>query len=177
MPSNLQLNMMRTSSRNRGQHGFSLVEVLVAAAVFSLGLGGMSLMLMNSAKYSLEARNQTAAAMQAAALAELILLNPAAREHYINPPAAAGGNCLAPEVCSEAAWAAGNLARWKYELQRSLANATGLVCLDATPEDGDAAEPGCDGNGGAVVKIFWTEPRDDAGEDDGRRRAVLPVAN
>lgn len=173
----LQLLYGRTSARPGRHRGFSLVEVLVAATVFSLGLGGLSLMLLNSAQGSLSARNQTTAAMYAASLAELILLNPAARGHYINPPALSGADCFAPETCSGAAWAAGNLARWRYQLQRSLGAASGLVCLDATPEDGDSADPDCDGNGSAVVKIFWVEPRHFAADDGGARRAVLPVAD
>jgi type IV pilus assembly protein PilV len=171
----LQLFCGRASASRKGHRGFSLIEVLVAAVIFSLGLGGLSLMLLNSAQGSLSARNQTTAAMHAASLAELILLNPASSGHYINPSTRPGGNCLAPEACSGAAWAAGNLARWQYQLQRSLADATGLVCLDATPEDGDAAEPDCDGNGLAVVKVFWVESRHFGDGDDGRRRAVLPI--
>lgn len=161
---------------SNGQHGFSLVEVLVAAAVFSLGLTGLSLMLMNAAQGSAEAWNRTTAAMHAASLAELILLSPAARGHYINPPAQPGGNCFAPGTCSEARWAAANLSRWQYGLEQSLAGARGLACLDATPRDGDAMEPACDGNGGAVVKIFWVEHHRRADGNYGRRRVVLPVA-
>lgn len=167
---------MNTPASSPRQHGFSLVEVLVAAVVFSLGLGGLSLMMLTSVHGSVEAQNQTTAAMQAAALAELILLNPAATGHYINPPAETSEDCSAPDPCSSAAWAAGNLARWQYELEQNLAHAAGIVCLDATPNDGHAAEPSCDGDGRAVVKVFWLEPRHLEDDDGGLRRAVLPVA-
>lgn len=167
---------MNTPASSPRQYGFSLVEVLVAAVVFALGLGGLSLMMLTSVHGSVEAQNQTTAAMQAAALAELILLNPAATGHYINPPAQTSENCFAPAACSSAAWAAGNLARWQYELEQSLAHASGMVCLDATPNDGHAAAPACDGDGRAVVKVFWVEPRHLDDDDGGLRRAVLAVA-
>jgi len=157
--------------------GFSLVEVLVAMAIFALGLGAISLMLLASAHGTVEAQNQTTAAMHAASLAQLILLNPAAKGHYLAPAPASGGNCLAPEVCSGTAWAAANFARWQHGLEQSLAHATGLVCLDATPEDGSASQPACDGVGPAVVKIFWPEPQNPGEHGSGQRRIVLPVAD
>ena len=159
------------------QRGFTLIEVLVAAAIFSLGLGGLSLMMLTSVHGTIEARNQTTAAMQAGSLAELILLNPASLGHYINPASEAGGDCLAAEGCSSAEWAAGNLARWQFELEQNLARASGMVCLASTPDDGHAAEPACDNSGSTVVKVFWLEPHHINDDDGGLRRAVLPVAD
>jgi len=175
MTTELKFSTTGTSKDAHGQHGFSLVEVLVAAAVFSLGLTGLSLMLLNAAHGSTEAWNRTTAAMHAASLAELISLSPAARGHFLKPPGQSGGSCFAANTCSRAGWAASNLARWQYQLEQSLAGAKGLVCLDATPDDGDADEPGCDGGGGAVVKIFWVEHHRADG-DDGRRRILMPVS-
>lgn len=157
------------------QHGFSLVEVMVAAVVFSLGLGGLAMMMLTSVHGTIEARNQTMAAMQASSLAELILLNPSATGHYINPPLADVVDCAAVEGCSGVEWAAGNLADWQDQLQRSLAGATGMVCRDATPGDGQAADPACDGSGRTAVKVFWAETHHRDENDGGLRRAVLPV--
>lgn len=153
--------------------GFSLVEVMVAAAIFSLGLAGLSLMLMTSVHGSVEARNRTAAVMHASSLAELILLNPASLGHFMSPGAATT-DCGGAEGCDAADWAAGNLARWQYDLQQSLAEAQGLVCRDATPRDGEIGAPACDGAGPAVVKVIWNEA-DHAGTQavDAKRIAVL----
>jgi len=159
------------------ERGFSLVEVMVAAVVFSFGLGGLSIMLLTSVHGTVEARNETVAVMQATSLAELILLNPASTGHFINPPSEAGGDCYSAEGCSGAAWAAGNLARWQLELERSLAQATGLVCRDSTPDDGHAVDPACDGSDRAVVKVFWNEPHHRNDEDVGLRRFVLPLTD
>lgn len=153
--------------------GFSLVEVMVAAAIFSLGLAGLSLMLMTSVHGSVEARNRTTAVMHASSLAELILLNPASLGHFMSPGAAAS-DCGGAEGCDAADWAAGNLARWQYDLQQSLAEAQGLVCRDATPRDGAVGAPACDGSGPAVVKVLWNETGIDGGEVvDSHRVAVL----
>jgi len=177
MPTNPEPIATRSLPNCRGQNGFSLVEVLVAAAVFSLGLAGLSLLLLNSVRGSAAATNRTTAAMHAASIAELILFSPAVKANFLNPPTQTGGNCLAPEVCSEAVWAASNLTRWRQRLEQSLPRGTGLVCLDSTPDDGDVADPACDGQGSAIVKVFWTERGPIAGGDSGRNRAVLPLAD
>ena len=168
---------MKTIAITFLQTGFSLVEVLVAAAIFSMGLGGLSVMMLTSVHGTIEAQNQMTASMQAASLAELILLNPTSLGHYMSPPEEVNEDCFAPEGCSSAAWAAGNLERWHIELEQSLARSNGVVCRDATPLDGHGNEPSCDGSGRAVVKVFWTEPHHHDDSDGGFRRTVLPVTN
>ncbi len=166
---------MRTDTKKHRQYGFSLVEVMVSAVVFSLGLGGLSLMMLTSVHGTQKAQDQTVATMQASSLAELILMNPAAIGHYINPVPPSPKDCAPPTGCSSVAWAAGNLARWQFELEQNLPGSTGLVCRDASPDDGQATEPACDGAGSAVVKVFWTDPhRRDAG-NEGVQRVVVQV--
>jgi type IV pilus assembly protein PilV len=167
--------IMRTDAIKHIQHGFSLVEVMVSAVIFSLGLGGLSLMMLTSVHGTQKAQDQTVAAMQASSLAELILMNPAAIGHYINPVPASLEDCTAPTGCAGAAWAAGNLARWQFELEQNLPGAAALVCRDGTPDDGQAGEPACDGAGLAVVKVFWadTHHRDEA--RNGLQRVVVKV--
>ena len=167
---------MRLTGEWSAQNGFSLVEVLVAAVVFSFGVGGLSLMLMTSVHGTIEARNQTTARVHASELAELILMNPSALGHYISPPEGPGEDCMAPEGCSDLAWASGNLLRWQQALESNLARSTGLVCLDSSPDDGSAEHPACDGAGRTVVKVFWSEPFHLQNADGGQRRLVVPVA-
>jgi type IV pilus modification protein PilV len=161
----------------RLQGGFSLVEVLVAAVIFSIGLGGLSLMMLTSLHGTVEARNYTMATIHASSLAELILLNPSSLGHYINPSAETPSDCLQGGACSDAAWAAGNLARWQFELEQNLARSSVRVCLDSTPDDGHSAEPACDNAGQPVVKVFWSEPRHLEDSSGGLRRIVTPVTN
>jgi type IV pilus assembly protein PilV len=164
----------RTQSA-QSQCGFSLLEVLIAAVIFALGLGGLSLMLITSVHGTLEARNETMASAQMSSLAELILLNPGSTGHYIEPLPQTVGGCAAAETCPGAAWATGNFAQWQFELEQNLANAKGLVCRDSSPDDGGATDSACDGGGRAVVKVFWEDPHHVNEPDRGLRRAVLPL--
>lgn len=167
--------MLRTGLRiERWGSGFTLIEVMVAAAIFSLGLAGLSLMLMLAVHGTAEARNRTTAVAQAASLAELILLNPAAVGHYM-APAPATTDCIGDVPCSGAEWATGNFARWQYDLQQNLTHAEGLVCRDATPHDGTPDAPACDGAGQPVVKVFWREPGLADALSGGPQRVALPV--
>jgi type IV pilus assembly protein PilV len=154
--------------------GFSLIEMLIAVAIFSIGLGGLALMMLTAVRGTVEARNQSAAAMHASDLAELILMNPSYLGHYLipaGPPAA----CAVGAGCTDAAWALDGLARWNAELESNLSGAQGLVCRDATPVDGQLDAAACDGIGMAVVKVFWREPHQADDAVAGHRRVVLPV--
>jgi type IV pilus assembly protein PilV len=166
---------MNTHADKHIQRGFSLVEVLVSAVVFSMGLGGLALMMLTSVHGTQEAQNQTVATMQASSLAELILMNPAAIGHYINPVAQTGEDCTAPAGCSSAAWAAGNLSRWQFELEQNLSQSSGLVCHDGSPDDGRASNPACDGAGSAVVKVFWEDPHHHDETSTGVQRVVVQI--
>jgi len=66
--------------------GFSLIEVLVASTVFSLGLAGLAALLLVNITGSADARRESFAAMAAASLAEQIRLNPVALNQYLSPP-------------------------------------------------------------------------------------------
>ena len=69
------------------------------------------------------------------------------------------------------------LHRWQQDVAAMLPEGKGFLCLDATPNDGDATETGCDGAGERVVKVFWTEPATGgrAGEEARSIVAVLPL--
>ncbi len=156
--------------------GFSMIEVMVATAVFSLGLGGLSLMMQTAVHGTIEARNQTAAHLHASSLAELIALNPSSLGHYMNPGSTISGYCTGPEACSGQEWAAANLAVWQSRLEQNLADATAVVCRDSSADDGSPDNAACDGSGPAVVKVLWTDAHHSNEEDGGVRRVVLTVA-
>ena len=151
--------------------GFSLVELSVAMAVFSMGLGSLSIMLLAAIHGTAEARHETVAAIQADSLAEVIAMSSDAYGHYINPPgpdqaACEGDSCNAQDLASA------NLTSWHTRLRKELPGGTGLVCRDSTPADGNASDPLCDGNGTVVVKVFWSEPGHEDSEDGGLKRLV-----
>ena len=158
--------------------GFSLIELSMAMAIFSMGLGGLSLMMLVAIKGTTSADHQTIANMHSSSLAEMILMNSDAVGHYINPLPGQLAACIgADQSCSQDEFAAGFMLDWEAQLATDLPNGMGLVCHDGTPDDGDADMPSCDGSGGTVIKVFWQEASDDGNEVVSKQRLVsrLPV--
>jgi len=153
------------------QSGFSLIELSIAMAVFSLGLGSLSMMMLAAIHGTAEARHQTVAAIQADSLAEMIAMSSDAYGHYINPLDFDITDCE-PDLCESEALAASSMLFWQARVRSELPTGEGLVCRDSTPDDGDASDPSCDGSGAMVIKVFWAESRHDGSEDDGQRRLV-----
>lgn len=159
------------------ESGFSLIEVTVAAAIFSMGLASLSLLLLTAVMGTAEAGHQTVASTKASSLAEMIALNSDATGHYVNPVPSLEPGCLVGETCAAEQLAADEMGVWRQALADELPRGNGLVCRDSTPEDGHAADAACDGAGGLVVKVFWLESRHKNDEDGGLRRLVarLPL--
>lgn len=136
--------------------GFSLLEVLVAATVFSLGLAGLAALLLTNIVTSANARHAGTAAVAAANLAEQIHLNPLAINSYINPSKYVSRLCMGAAHCTPEQQADYDFKLWKLELADNIRNASGLVCRDSTPEDGSYGNDLCDGTGPLVIKVFWS---------------------
>jgi type IV pilus modification protein PilV len=146
--------------------GFSLIEVLIASTIFSLGLAGFTALLLTSIIGSAEARREGIASMAAASLAEQIRLNPTAQERYINPPEYVSRICSGDNSCSPEHQADYDFRLWQLELADSIKNARGLVCHDETPQDGIEGNSQCDGTGPLVIKIFWNSQSSDNKDSD-----------
>jgi prepilin-type N-terminal cleavage/methylation domain-containing protein len=130
-----ELSNRVTGKKGNNISGFSLLEVLIASSIFSMGLAGVAALLLTSISQSAEARREGLAAMAAASLAEQIRLNPVALNQYLNPTDTISITCLGMEHC--------------------------FPCHDATPMDGEAGDDHCDGAGPLVIKIFWAGPGGD----------------
>lgn len=156
--------------------GFSLIELSIATAVFSMGIGSFSLLLLLALHGTAESRYQSTAVTQAESMAERVLMNPDAVGHYIYPAAASPGACNAV-ACTPEEMAFADVSEWRAALARSLPRGTGIVCRDASPDDGDGSNAACDDSGGPVIKVFWNEPVNEEDEDSARRlvsRLPLP---
>ena len=136
--------------------GFSLLEVLIAGTVFSIGLAGLAALLLANIISSAEARNESTAAVMAANLAEQIRLNPLAVNQFVNPPEYVSRLCMGTVHCTPELQADYDFKLWRLELADYIHDASGIVCRDATPQDGDAESHQCDGDGPLVIKIFWS---------------------
>jgi len=153
------------------QTGFSLIELSIATAIFSMGLGSLSMMMLVAIHGTVEARHQTVATIQASSMAEMIVMNSDALGHYINPPGSEIAACE-EDFCQGEAMAAGNMHFWQSQLHSELPGGEGLVCRDSTPDDGNSSDSSCDGNGAVVVKVFWEESAHENSEDGRHRRLV-----
>ena len=149
---------MKNSWSRRFQHrGFSLVELTVATALFSLGMGSLSLLYLLSVQGMLEARLQTTAVTQADSISEMVLMAPDARERFIQPGSSGGSDCSHPNICTPGQIADSFMESWQGQLENVLPNGGGLVCRDSTPFDGSAEDFACDETGDVVVKVIWEE--------------------
>ena len=166
---NLQINRVRKNS------GFSLIEVLVATTVFSLGLAGLAALLLVSVSGSADARREGFVTMAAASLAEQIRLNPNALNQYLNPPDSIPMICMGAALCSPQQQANYDFRLWQIELADAVKSARGLVCHDATPMDGIAGDDRCDGSGPLVIKIFWSG-RGKGADAESNHRLTLEVS-
>ena len=159
------------------QKGFSLIELSVAMAIYSMGLGGVSIMLLAAVHGTADARYQSYAVSQASSLAESILMNSDAIGHYVNPVPSDPGACQFDQHCDPADMAAATMNSWRLHLRSNLPGGGGLVCRDGTPDDGQAGKPSCDGAGNPVIKVFWEEPSKRDNGRNGSQRVVsrLPL--
>jgi type IV pilus modification protein PilV len=144
-----------TPKFNTGISGFSLLEVLIATTVFSLGLAGFAALLLTTITGSAQARREGIAAIAAANLSEQIRMNPGALNRYLNPPGNISIICVGDSQCSPEQQADYDFRLWQLDLADSIQNARGLVCRDETPRDGVEGNSQCDGTGPLVIKIFW----------------------
>ncbi len=166
-------NLIATKFRSSG---FTILEVLIASTIFSLGLAGFAALLLASIIGSAEARQEGIASMAAASLAEQVRTNPVALQRYLDPPEYISRICAGENICTPEQKADYDFRLWQIELADSIKHARGLVCRDATPEDGFAADAGCDGSGSLVIKIFWTGKGTDDNGDAKRHRFTLEIS-
>ena len=167
------MNRFFTSRRR----GFSLVELSVATAIYAMGLGSLSLMMLLAVRGTGTAGDEAAAALHGASLAEMILMHSDAIGHYALPSENPAVSCDGLDGCSAEEMAAWQLHLWQQKLADDLPGGRGLVCRDSTPHDGEVQDPACDGAGGYVIKIFWNLPHSvaDGSRIDSRITYPLPA--
>ena len=147
------------SQRARTQGGSSLVEVLVAILVVSLGVIAMGGLLASATRLGKASEMRAVASLMAADISERMKANVAvvsagnynltdAFSASASEPAAPTA-CAAPKACTAAEIAARDLAEWQRAVFHALPAGTGYISYDA----GAAAA------GGAVdVWVAWLDP-------------------
>lgn len=167
-----EMTLSKITSTSTHSGGFTLLEVLVAVVVLSIGLLGIAQLNLHAMKLQedsvLRARASTLAVDMAdrmrANLAEVIT-NPSTST-YNNPAQLESGepNCLGEDAngvandsqCSNAAMALHDFYEWNSKIAGraatnwhdtypvGLPSGVGVVCIDSTPDDGTPVAPACD---------------------------------
>jgi type IV pilus assembly protein PilV len=154
-------NHMRRLDR---QSGFTLIEVLVAVIVLSIGLVGVAGLQAVSLKNNQSAFMRSQASALAYDLADRMRANvPGANAGMYDPTAkAATASCKTATGCTTQQMAQNDLFEWDAAITTYLPVGQGFVCIDSTPNDGTAfGDPQCDGIGTLfAIKIWWDDDRD-----------------
>ncbi len=155
--------------------GYSLLEVMVAVVILSVGLAALGLLQVVNVQNTYNANNRAVAATAARDMADRIRANLVAYENglFANASVGANNNCATGgggTVCNFTAMAQDDLAQWQQQLGALLPAGAGVVCVDnGVIDDGNPGAPGCSGTGNTVIKVFWRETAsfsDDLNADD-----------
>ena len=154
----------------RSQSGFTLVEILIAIVIFSIGLLGIAGLQVSGMRFTHDAQLRSIAVAQAETMADMMRANEAGmRDGSYNiqdaMPDDFDPDCGAL-VCTAEERAVYDLKVWNTTTldapleanQDVLPNGHGVVCVDSTPDDGTLGAWECD-NVGVVyaIKIEWDE--------------------
>ncbi len=187
-----------------GTRGSTLIEVLVAVLILSLGLLGMIRLQTASLQNNREARLQATAVRLASDLAERMRGNrvvsvntdPADNPYLLTDataaPAKTSADCLSVSCASPMTVARWDIDEWLqrvFSADGGLPGARVVVCFDQAPYDSDGLPRwACSGSGDiAHIKLGWTRASTDrslsgsaaserATDATSRPAVVLPIA-
>lgn len=135
------------NGRNRGQQGFSLIEVLIALIIMSVGMLGIASLYVQSMQAGRTSLFRHHAVTLAGDVADRIRANRTAGVVYEDPDGA-NNNCIAAGVdCTTAEMAMHDILIWQQQADDSLPNGDVVVTFDGgvTPAE-------------YTIQINWDEP-------------------
>lgn len=121
---------MNLFSQKMRSEGFSLVEVLVALLVLSIGLLGLAALQVTGIKFNHQSYQRTQATVLAYEIADRMRANPQGLASYIISSSATtpsySTDCAAA-VCTAAQIAAYDLTKWRNALQNAIGSEEGGI--------------------------------------------------
>jgi len=168
---------MKIDMNKKSNKGFTLLEVLIAVLVLSIGLLGLAGLQLTGLRNNHSAQLRGQATQFAYDMVDQMRANPVGMgaSAYNSPTATATASCLTsiPATgCTPAQMAEQDMFEWAANIAAALPDGDAIVCLDATPEDGTSAAKACSGGGSVyALKLWWTDDRSGA-----EQRFVTTVA-
>lgn len=172
-----------SAERMTSSGGFTLIEVLVAIVIVSIGMLGVAAMQASTLKNAGSSKYRSLAITLTADMADRMRANlegameanRAVGTGYNRPRVDIGDASYTSPVlacrsvgCTPAELSLDDLATWTTRLASSLPRGIGLVCVDSgtgTPPtfDGTTIDPQCDGLGTLfAIKVFWLDSRSES---------------
>lgn len=162
------------NTNRRAQRGVALMEALVAVLLLSMCALAYAALQLRGLSSNTSSMWRSKAALLAYEMSDRMRANRAgvtAGDYSNLTVADAAANCDGAVACTPEEMANLDFSLWNTAIGRELPGANGVVCLDATPDDGTTAAPACDGVGTTfAVKVFWKE----RGEESRLAVAVRP---
>ncbi len=156
----------RPAFTRRSEQGFTLIEVMIAVLVLSIGLLGLAGLQVTALQNNQGSFMRSQATALAYDLADRMRANVLGTisGNYNPADAAVTANCATTTGCSPQEMAQTDLQDWLTSITTYLPLGEGFVCIDSTPSDGaNATNPACDGVGTQfAIKIWWDENKDGA---------------
>lgn len=159
MSSRLSIMSGRHGAARQG--GFSMIEVLAAVVIFSIGLAGMAGMSLASLRSAADGQFNSQATFIADELADTMRANLTAYEtaNFVNTPAGIEKVCAPDSKCTAVEQAQYDSGKWQSHALAALPGGQAIICMDSSPNDGSPQAPACDGLGLNTIKIFWQDSR------------------
>lgn len=169
-------------------HGFTLIEVLVAIFVLAFGAIAVASMQLTAMRAAQESSLESVAIQLAGELADIMRSLPDASNAFLFTFPPAHGEtppeqfqlCYRGSNCTPQQMAAFTIREWQDKLAQSLPHARATVCRDSVPWDKEAAQFRwqCERNDKAdiVIKIGWSGRSDHAGNHAPKLALLVPVA-
>jgi type IV pilus assembly protein PilV len=152
------MKTMSMLNNTRPGRGFTLLEVMIALLIFSLGLLGMAGLMVLSVKTNQSAYLRTQATFLAQGMIDRMHANLGQIAAYATSyPAPGADPCLAGAPCSPAQIAARDIALWSTQLTDSLPNATAQIACNGGGLGSGIQIGAAPYNGQCTFTIQWSE--------------------
>ena len=150
--------MKNDNNKYYKNNGFTLIEVLVALVVLSVGLLGIAALQTKTQQFSRNAYLNTQATVIAHDMLETMRSNRAGLKagFYNKPSATEHKQCFTLAGCSSEEMAQHDMFEWIKNVAKTLPAGNAVICVDSTHDDGTSVAPACDGIGKTyAVKVWW----------------------